>query len=252
MQVAAPIFLGVNATDSRRLQPYLPFGLILADEADALARVQGEFKRMLLAQRLHPGQKVPLDDIAESLGLSRTPVREAMRKLETEGLVSALQNRGFVVRRVGADETAHLVEARLCVEGHATAAALEQRTDAFIDELSALQETYARILAGSPVRRRLGMLADKAFHLRIAEQAGNPVLTELLANIFDRLIFTRPLEGFSVLRMPAAVAEHEAIVTAIRDGTRAQAREAVLRNIRNGGAAIISYLREMESARIAI
>ena len=252
MRYIAPLFLGVSAADSKRLQPYLPFGLILADEADALARVQGEFKRMLLAQRLAPGQKVPLDDIAESLGLSRTPVREAMRKLETEGLVSALQNRGFVVRRVGADETAHLVEARVCVEGHATAAAMEQRTESFIEELSALHETYARILAGSPVRRRLGMLADKAFHLRIAEQAGNPVLSELLANIFDRLIFTRPLEGFSVLRMPAAVAEHAAILTAIRDGTRAQAREAVLRNIRNGGGAIISYLREMESARIAI
>lgn len=237
---------------AQRLAPYLPAGLSLPNDTDGPARVQGEIKRMLLAQQFHPGQKVPLDEIAASLGLSRTPVREGLRRLEAEGLVRASHNRGFAVRRMSAEETANLFEARLCVEPHVAARAAEQPTNAFVEELSGLQEIYARVLSGSPNRRRLGILADRAFHLCIAERTGNPFLADLLANVFDRLLFTRPLEGFPVARMPQAVAEHAAILAAIRGRDPERARIAMRDNVERGGAAIIAYLRELETARIAI
>src|SRR3546814_3247810 len=65
-------------------------------------------------------------------------------------------------------------ETRLCIEAFAAGRAFERRDDAFLRELAALQEIYRRTLSGAPGRRRLGMLADKAFHVRISQQAGNP------------------------------------------------------------------------------
>jgi len=89
------------------------------------------------------------------------------------------------------------------------------------------------------------MLVDKAFHLRIAEQAGNPYLTALLANVFDRLILTRPIEGFPANRMPIAVAEHGEIVLAFEKGTAKAAVDSVVRNIDRGSAAIVQHLRSL-------
>jgi len=247
----------LSEDDFRRLEPYLPFGLALRPDADSIARVQGEFKRMVLGLRMHPGQKIPLDTIARNLALSRTPVREGLRLLETEGLVTALPNRGFIVRAIEADEAQQLYDARACIEAHLLPRALERLDAAFFRDLRRLHDTYRRLLGDSPNRRRLGMLVDKAFHLRIARQAGNDVLLRMLANIFDRLMFTRPLEGFPSERMGDAIREHQAIVDGLRSSTTGSKgatclAAALLANIRNGGEAVVQYMRERESLSIAM
>jgi DNA-binding GntR family transcriptional regulator len=242
----------ISIQHSRLLEPFLPFGLALSAGADAIARAQGEFKRLLLAQKIHPGHKVPLDTIAGNLALSRTPVREAMRLLETEGLVRAVPNRGFVVREMDADETAQLYDARVCIEGFLMPVAFRERDAQMLADVDALQGVYTAILGGSPNRRRLGMLADKAFHLRIARQTRNEFLIGLLTTIFDRLIFNRPLEGFPQERMQEAIREHARVIEALRGGTAAGARAAIVTNIDNGGRAIIGYMREREAAETTL
>lgn len=247
----------LSEEDFRRLEPYLPFGLALAPTADPVARVQGEFKRMVLGQRIHPGQKIPLDTIAGNLGVSRTPVREGLRLLETEGLVTALPNRGFVVRAIGPDEAQQLYEARACIEAYLVPRALARSDTAFVRDVGRLHEIYRRLLGDSPNRRRLGMLVDKAFHLRIACQADSEILVGMLRNVFDRLMFTRPLEGFPSERMSDAIREHQAIVDAVRAaaaGSRSasKAAAAILMNIRNGGDAVVRYMRERSALPIAM
>ena len=244
--------LPLAPSDARRLAPYLPSGLIAADGADGPARAEAEMKRLLLAQRLQPGQKVSLDDIAANLSMSRTPVREALRRLEIQGFVVALPNRGFVIRRIDAAEMTQLFEARRCIEGFAAADTAARRSTALLDELFHLQATYEQVLTGAPDRRRLGMLADKAFHMRIVEQTGNSFLIGLLSNLFDRLIFTRPLHGFPLTRMDEAIAEPEAILTALERGSPEQARDAILQNIAAGSVSIIEHLKELEASSIAI
>jgi DNA-binding GntR family transcriptional regulator len=168
-----------------------------------------------------------------------------------------LPNRGFIVRSIDADEARQLYEARACIEGHLLPQALARADGAFVAEMGRLNDTYRRSLGDSPGRRRLGMLADKAFHLRIARQAGNEVLVAMLANVFDRLLFTRPLEGFPAARMGDAIREHRAIVEALAgasSGGKGMARleAALIGNIRNGGDAVVRYMRERESLSIAI
>jgi DNA-binding GntR family transcriptional regulator len=240
------MLLTISPSEFRRLEPYLPRGLVADPSGNPLDRAVGLLMRMVLTQQLHPGQKVPMDAIAEGIGASRTPVREALRLLETEGLVSSIANRGFMVRRLDPEETQSLFDARRCVEGYLARRAHARRDKAMLADLRALHRVYAQVLGGQSDRRRLGMLVDKAFHLRIARQGGNPYLASQLANVFDRLILTRPIEGFPVNRMGAAVREHEQILAAFESGSVRAAVDAVQRNIDNGSAAIVEHLQSLE------
>jgi len=234
--------LAVAPEDFRRLEPFLPRGMSAGDSAAPVDRAAGDLARLVLSQRLVPGQKVPMDEIAGRIGASRTPVREALRLLETEGLVDALPNRGFVLRRLDAREIAHLYDARSCIESFVARIAFGNRSRPFLEELRTLHRIYRGLLAGPGDRRRLGMLADKAFHVRIAGQAGNPHLAALLANMFDRLILTRPIEDFPLGRMSEAVEEHSQILAQMQSGTARGAEAAMMRNVRNGGAAIVAHM----------
>lgn len=233
--------------DFRMLEPYLPRGLVPSPAPSLLDQAAGQLARRVLTQELHPGQKIPMDEIAEAIGASRTPVREALRLLETEGLVSQLPNRGFIVRRLDPDETEELYGARRCLEAHLADEATRRADEPFLRSLRELHAMYERVLGGPTDRRRLGMLVDKAFHLRIAEQAGNGYLRGLLANIFDRLILTRPIEGFPIHRTPIAVIEHGEILSAFESGIPAAAKRCVVRNIDNGSAAIVQHLRGLKA-----
>ena len=239
----AAVALALSPQDFRRLEPYLPRGMVPGAADSLLERAAGQLARMVLTQEIHPGQKVPMDGIAAAIGASRTPVREALRLLETDGLVCQLPNRGFIVRRLEPDETEELYGARRCLETFVIDEAMRRSDETFLRSLRRLHAMYERVLGGPADRRRLGMLVDKAFHLRIAEQAQNAYLRGLLANIFDRLILTRPIEGFPIHRTPIAVAEHGAMLAAIESGITKAARQSMVRNIDNGRAAIVQHLR---------
>jgi DNA-binding GntR family transcriptional regulator len=106
------MMLTIPPEDFKRLERFLPRGLAHRDSANPLDRAAGRLAVLVLTQQLHPGEKIPMDAIAGHIGASRTPVREALRLLETEGLVTAIPNRGFVVRRLDPEETGHLYQAR--------------------------------------------------------------------------------------------------------------------------------------------
>ena len=239
------MLLTIPPEDFRRLERFLPRGFADRDSTNPLDRAAGRLAALVLTQQLHPGEKIPMDAIAGHIGASRTPVREALRLLETEGLVTAVPNRGFVVRRLDPAETGHLYQARACIESFTAREAFARRTRPFLQELRALHRTYARVLDGTTDRRRLGMLVDKAFHVRIAEQAGNPYLTAQLANILDRLILTRPIEGFPVNRMGLAVREHAAVLEAFESGSTRHAVEALAGNVEKGGRAIVDHMQQL-------
>jgi DNA-binding GntR family transcriptional regulator len=235
--------LAISPENFRLLEPYLPKGMAGGASATPVDRAAGYLARLVLSHRVTPGQKVPMDDIAHHIGASRTPVREALRLLETEGLVASLPNRGFILRRLDATDVSHLYDARACIEAFTAEQAFGHGSPAFNDELAALHDTYEQLLRGPGDSRRLGMLVDKAFHVRIAHQAGNPHLTASLSNMFDRLILTRPIEDFPLGRMREAVAEHAEVLAQFRSGSVADVQAALIRNIRNGCESIVAHMR---------
>ena len=103
-------------------------------------RVYEDLKTAILSGRLDPEERLTEEHLAETLGVSRTPIREALYKLESEGLVHALATRGFIVGGDSAEEMAELFEIRAVLEGFALRICAERITEEILGKLSTFIE----------------------------------------------------------------------------------------------------------------
>lgn len=194
----------------------------MSDEPDepqgaaAYRRLLDDIRRGDLA----PGARLRETELAERLGISRTPVREAIRMLEADDLVTHQPRLGATVRRLGHGEVVELYEMRAVLEG--TAARLAARGAAMveIEELAALNEAMAR--AASPEAARD---LNRQFHHALQQAARNRFLGRTMAAIGKAMLILGPTTLTDPARAAEVVAEHAEILTAVagRDGPRAEA-----------------------------
>ena len=163
----------------------------------------------ILAGTIAPGERLRETALGEELGLSRTPVREAMRRLEQDGLVEHVPHRGAVVRRLDAQQITELYLVRGVLEGTAARLAAQHASGAQIDALHELVGASGGGDAAEASRR------NAIFHGAIRDAAHNRFLLTAMAGVEGSLA----LLGSTTLGMPgraeAAGAEHAAILSAI-------------------------------------
>lgn len=139
-----------------------------------------DVRERILSGRLAPGQPMRQDALAADLGVSKIPLREALTRLEHDGLVSANPRRGYEVKALTAEEAEEVFDLRLAVEPAAAALAARAVTDASIDVArAALEALDAELEAGGP---RVSEF-NRAFHLALVAPAKRPLTTALV----DRL-----------------------------------------------------------------
>jgi DNA-binding GntR family transcriptional regulator len=194
---------------------------LAATGGSAAARVYAHVKERLLDGTFPGGSLLSENEVAQRLGLSRTPVRQAFVQLEAEGLLELYPKRGALVVPVAASEIEDVFEARLLVEQHCTkrAVAAGAALDAELREAIAEQERALQAGAAGFAE------ADRRFHRAIVAAAGNAILTRLYDALRDR---QRRIAAVAVARGGAAgverfVAEHREIAAALerRDGEAA-------------------------------
>lgn len=200
---------------------------------EPLARqARDEVLRLILGGRLAPGQRINEPDIAERLGVSRVPVREALRELQTSGLVEARKNAGVFVRRLEAREVADLYAFRGALD------AFCGRRAACLAE--APRRALARALAASgAAMRRASRQRDVAayyaenlrFHWAIVEAADNAPLAESYRAVVQRLHLWRLRNLASSVGMAASIAEHEAIALALKAGDASRAESLLAAHV---------------------
>ncbi|WP_319460754.1 GntR family transcriptional regulator [Micromonospora sp. RTP1Z1] len=149
----------------------------------AAERAYRHLKRAILEQVYPGGSLISEGEIAEAAGVSRTPVREALLRLETEGLVALYPKRGALIRPVSAREIADVIEARRLVELHAAERVWPRRAELKADLSRWLTEMRQAHAAGDVTAL---MAADRAFHATVVEAAGNEILAELYHRLRDR------------------------------------------------------------------
>ncbi len=149
----------------------------------AAERAYRHLKRSILEQLLPGGSLVSEGEIAEATGVSRTPVREALLRLEAEGLVKLYPKRGALIRPVSAREIGDVVEARRLVELHAAERVWPRRAALKAALAARLAEMRAAHAAGDLTAL---MAADRAFHATVVDAAGNEILAEFYQRLRDR------------------------------------------------------------------
>lgn len=191
--------------------------------------------------RLVPGQRLVEADITRDTGASRSKVREALQRLENEGLVSIEEFRGASVRQLGLDEIRQIYQARMALEGMAAAAFAASDNLPLKKRLKKLQHAMDQ-LEHSGDHRRFAQLND-AWHALIIEGSGNRYMARFLAQLtvpIYRLLFT---SFYGAQRIDRANADHKIITQAIFDG-RADLAEQAMRDHIKDGLAALSELNE--------
>ncbi len=180
--------------------------------------VASRLRDMIIEGVLAPGERFNESRLVEDLGISRTPLREAIKTLAGEGLIEVRPSRGTFVRSFSAEEFKGMLEVLGELEAFAGVLACERASDAQIEEIKAL---HARMMQLYEDRERLAYYKEnQRIHSLIAAASGNATLTELQAMLQSRMKRLRFTGNSEPGKWRAAVAEHQEMVDALsrRDG----------------------------------
>jgi DNA-binding GntR family transcriptional regulator len=178
--------------------------------------VASKLRKAILTGKFQPGEELRQDKIAEMLGVSRMPVREAIRILTDEGLLKTFPNKSAVVSNVPENYIKEHFEVRILLECEAVARAVSNLED--LSEIVSLNEEYKDALNDNDIEQ--ARLLNEAFHILIWDAAQNLRLKSFLTQLWNGLSF---MSG----GMRYTYEEHEAIIDAFRKKDPEQAKNAM-------------------------
>ena len=201
-------------------------------------------KQHLLNGELIEGSRLTEDALSTQLGISKSPVREALTRLESEGLVVIESRRGAYVRKFTMDETRDLYDVRELLEVHAVGIA--RVTPAMLLELAeSISRTRHYLEVGDQVAH---VEEDIRFHGIIAASTGNEELACILDNVQHKTLLSRAKTYY--LSSPAAPVSHERIYRALKQGNRTAAQQAMREHIAYVRESLLRSLENAEAASV--
>lgn len=199
-------------------------------------QVYEEIQNNILNGDLAPGDPLPEIRLSEELGVSRTPVREAIAKLEMEGLVKTIPNRGALVVGISEKDIDDIYIIRMLVEGLAAKWAAQDITADQLEELRSiveLQEFYVE--KGEPLQI---CQLDSRFHKLLYQASGSHVLKQVLSTLHHYIQRARELSVEKPERAVPSVGEHRSILEAIERHDGALAEKLTSEHIHNAHQSI--------------
>jgi DNA-binding GntR family transcriptional regulator len=212
------------------------------------ARVYNQIKNLILYNEVLPGQKLHHQELSERLGVSRTPVREALTRLVQEGYVSFLPNRGFTCKEIRLQEADELYDLREALEAFAVEKAIEHLTEEALQTLTKKLAGYGADVQKRFTRERL--IYDQDIHLEIARLSGNETLVKTLTQVFERIILKRRTDGlYDPARGITAHQEHLQLFEAMKERNVQRAVTIVRAHIRAGKDNVLTDLKRRQEMR---
>ncbi len=216
----------------------------MASETSATisAAIVATLKERILNWQYPPEHRLTEDVLCREFGVSRSPVREALHVLATNGFVRRMDNRGHAVRQVKVSELVELYDVRLALELFAVETLTAAGPPA--DRLAALADDWHGVPSATPPDVAELARRDAAFHESLAGLAGNALLLQQLRAINERLLVFRTIDFAKLHRVESTCAQHLAILERIGAGDVAGARAALRRNIEEGRNIVGSSIKE--------
>jgi DNA-binding GntR family transcriptional regulator len=196
----------------------------------ATQRVYQQIADQLASGELAPGEWLRERTIAEGMGLSRTPVREALNKLAAEGLVRLERNRGAQVVRWSKDQIVEIYGLRAATEGYVASLAAQKIDEATLAKLDANLAEYQRVIReDQDVTRRRAAALNNEFHSLILDATGNESLVYLVTGILNLPLVRRTFLRYTPRDLQRSAEHHQDLIDALRD--RDEQAAAMIMNI---------------------
>jgi len=184
-----------------------------------------KIKQAILSFQFLPNQNLVEGELAAQLGISKTPVRDALLRLEREGLVSRLPYKGTFVSDINKQDMVNIFEIRIVLEGLAMRLAADHLTEKDFRHLDRLINDHADALSEKDYEHASAL--NGLFHSGIVQKCGNDHLVQMLTNLDDHLKRYRLLSVTQGIRVDKSVPEHRQILDALRAGDANKAEAAM-------------------------
>lgn len=198
-------------------------------------------RSLILDGVYRPGEQLAEVALSQTLGISRSPIREAFHRLANEGLVELVSRKGAFVSRFDGARVESLFEVREALQGMAARLAAARASD---DDVRELQRTLGSTKSFLDMNGASSYPLDLDFHRQLARIARNPSLTDKAAEIELQVYVARRRSGARALRVRDAYREHVDIFEAVRDHEPDRAESAMRAHIRNALASVRQAIDE--------
>ena len=203
-------------------------------------------RQAILKGELEPGERLMEIQLAERLGVSRTPIREAIRKLELEGLVLMIPRKGAEVAKISARSLRDVLEVRRALEELAIELACQRMSEEDVGNLQKAQEDFKKAIAEGDAMKIAE--TDEHYHDVIYEGTQNAKLIQMLNNLREQMYRYRLEYIKDEDKRKILVLEHEKLLKTVRERKVAEAKEAVREHIDNQEITVARNITEKENA----
>lgn len=222
----------VRKLSSMRLENYKPLRELVFQA----------LKEAIIGGELKPGERLMEVQLAEEMGVSRTPVREAIRKLELEGLVVMIPRKGAYVSDITIKDAAEFFEIRWALEGLAAALAAERITDEEIEELERVSQEVKKAAEKTDIEALIEK--DAEFHKILFNATRNDRLAQMIKNLKEQLHRFREKSFANPKRVRNTIKEHQKIIDALKSRDAQKAEILTKEHIKKTEYNVMSVLRK--------
>lgn len=205
-----------------------------------------QIRQAIFEGKFQPGDRLKEEQLARDLGISRTPIREALLVLQTEGLVGAMPNRGSVVREFSASAIGDLYDIRSVLEAHAAHRAAKQATSQTVAQLEASNKRFSILLRRGDI---FAMVEENVvFHRIVIDSAESPTLSSLLQSVTRLPLIYRAYSWYSEKEKRDARRYHREITSAMRAHAPSRAERLMRAHILEARSVLIRHLERKASS----
>ncbi|MBM9594452.1 GntR family transcriptional regulator [Roseitranquillus sediminis] len=211
-------------------------------QAPVLVREQA-FERVrdaIITGQLPPGQRLIERELCAAMGISRTSVREVLRRLEAEKLVAVEPRKGPTVARLTREQAQEIYDIRAHLEGLMLRRFVERATDADIDELRAIGARFAEAAQVGDIPRAVGIMTD--FYGLVSAVVRAEVVQEVLAQLTARVSYLRATSMSEPGRIEKSVSEISGIIKAVKRRDAEAAEQAAVSHVRSAASTALARL----------
>jgi DNA-binding GntR family transcriptional regulator len=213
--------------------------LVIKTSSTIRRKIYHFLREQLLSGELQPHQHLIEAKIAQEIGTSRTPVREALHSLELEGLIKSIPRVGYVVKPISEQEVEEICEIRMAIEGIATRWAMEKAYKKLVEELEKNISLAEDKVSKGDVRAFVDM--DARFHEIISKFSGSKRLLELSQTLRRHMLRYRIQSIYSVDNVLRAIEGHKEIVQAIKKRDMDEVIKAIRYHMEQSKRDILRY-----------
>ena len=213
--------------------------------------VYARLRDMVVTNVLHTGQKLVDRELAEELGVSRTPVREALGRLAMTGLIEKRARRGYYVSKFSAEQVSDLYEFRKMLEVNAVTLAAQNAQSSHLHEFDRILGELEK-LTPEPKDHAKAVKLDLEIHELIARASGNKSLHQAMQNVLDKVMCFISVEIADRQALAAAHSEHQALLRLIKAKDAKGASELIRTHVETAQRSLVQVFQARDDLRNAV